>query len=498
MTSNNTWLASQIVYEIFPERFAIGKPYTSATKLALPAYHRAVDYVTREWNELPVNPPMGKDYFGGDIYGVIDRLVYLQELGVTTLFLTPIFLAPSNHKYDATDFFTIDEQFGGEQALIELIKQLKQREMHLFLDLAMNHISDMHPWFLAAKRKEILYRDFFTFKKDENYLCWQDFRQMPELNLSNEELQCILFRAPDSVLQKYLEMGVDGFRFDTAYDVGIPIISAIRQDLKQRYPDAIMIGEVLNYAREWIDQSNKYHGVMNYYFHGALYSWLQGNISSVQMNYIAEEYYRDYGKNGAINSWNILSSHDTPRLRNLLADDKQRKLAVVAQFTLPGIPFIYYGEEIGMAGGEDPDNRRPMIWDENQWDKETLAFYRMVIAIRKSRTELQSGDFEILGHKMSSNVLAFLRHTEKPGEVAIIAINKSAFHLRERLFIPYSHLYVGLRLKDLLSDNLTEVQIGGSIDLDIPPYSSVILVPDDTQFTNYKFYKPRNLLPADL
>lgn len=497
MTCNNIWLATQIVYEIFPERFAIGGPHTSATKLALPAYHRAVDYVTRDWNELPVNPSMGKDFFGGDIYGIIDRLDYLQELGVTTLFLTPIFFAPSNHKYDATDFFTIDEHFGGEQALIELIKQLKQRKMHLFLDIAMNHISDIHPWFLAAKRNEQPFKSFFTFKQDGSYLCWHDFRHMPELNLVNEEVQRILFSDPASVLQKYLEMGVDGFRFDAANDVGMYIIRTIRQALQQRFPDAIMIGEVTNYAGEWIDESDKYHGVMNYYFHGALYAWLQGNISSIQMNYIVEEYYCGYGKEGAIYSWNILSSHDTPRLRNFLADEKQRKLAVVAQFTLPGIPFIYYGEEIGMAGGGDPDCRRPMTWDEKQWDKETFDFYRKLIAIRKSRTELQSGSFVMLGHKMSSDVLAFLRHTEKPSEVTVIVINKSGLHLKEKLFIPYSHLYVQLRLKDLLSGDLTKVQIG-SIDLDIPPHSAVILVPDDTQFLDYNFFKPRNLLSADL
>jgi glycosidase len=323
---------------------------------------------------------------------------------------------------------------------------------------------------------------------------WHGYRPFAELNLENKELQGKLFRNYDSVLQKYLRMEVDGFRFDAANDVGLPIIHKIRQALRQKYPNAIMIGEVTNFAGAWIDQNDQYHGVMNYYFHGALFDWLQGHISSMQMNYSAEEYYRGYGKEGAINSWNILSSHDTPRLRNYLADEKQRKLAVVAQFTLPGVPFIYYGEEIGMAGGGDPDNRRTMIWDEKQWDKDIFEFYRKLIAIRKSRAELQCGDFVMLGHKMTSDVLAFLRHTEEPGEVAIIVINRSGLPVREKLFIPYSHLYVDLRLKDLLSDNLTKVQTGGAVDLDIPAHTAVILVPDDTEFIDYRFYKPRNLL----
>jgi alpha-glucosidase len=498
-TDINSWLASQIVYEIFPERFAIGKSKTPEEKLAMKCYESYdPPYETRGWDQLPVNPSKGWDFFGGDLYGIVDHLDYLQELGVTTLFMTPIFSSPSNHKYDTTDFFTIDEQFCGKEALIELIKQLKQRDMHLFLDIAMNHVRDTHQWFLDAKRNKKPKRDFFTFGQGGSYLCWHDFRHQPELNLVNETLQGKLFRDSNSALQQYLDMGVDGFRFDAANDVGMPIINKIREALRQRFPNAVMIGEVTNFAGEWIDQNDKYHGVMNYYFHGALYAWLQGNISSTQLNYCVEEYYRGYGKKGAIYSWNILSSHDTPRLRNFLADKKQRKLAVVAQFTLPGVPFIYYGEEIGMAGEGDPDCRRPMIWDENQWDKEIFDFYRHLIAIRKSRAELQYGDFVMLGHKLSTDALAFLRHTEKPDEAAIIVINNSGMHLKQKLFVPCAHIYHQLRLKDLLSGDTTEVQIGGGIDLDIPPYTAVILVPDDTKFVDYKFFKPRNLLLSDL
>lgn len=492
--NNNLWLSSQVVYEIFPERFAIGKNLTSQNKLAQPAYHRAVDYVTRNWGELPVNPSWGKDFFGGDLYGIIDRLDYLQELGITTLFLTPIFFAPSNHKYDTIDFFTVDEHFGGDAALKELIKELHQRNMYLFLDIAFNHISDIHPWFLAAKRNERPFKYFFTFKNETEYECWRNFFQMPELNLMDEGLQGILFRNCNSVLQKYLSMGVTGFRFDVAVDVGKGIIAEIRKALHQKYPNAIMIGEVMNYAGDWIDETTKYHGVMNYYFHDALFSWLQNKISSLQMNYAAEEYYRGYGEEGAIYSWNILSSHDTPRLHNMLSNKRQRQLAVIAQFTLPGVPFIYYGEEIGMEGGADPDCRRPMIWDENRWDEKTFELYKKLIAIRKSHPELQSGNFVMLGHKMSGNALAFLRYTDKINEVAIIVINNGHTPIKERLFTPHSHLYHNLPLKELLFNRLKIKMQAGNIDLDIPAYSAVILVPDDTEYKDYRFFKERNLI----
>lgn len=496
---NNSWLASQIIYEIFPERFAIGQPYTSETKLALKSYDklynhgRANDYEKRSWNELPVNPSDGKDFFGGDINGIIDHLDYLQELGITTLFLTPIFFAPSNHKYDTTDFFTVDEHFGGEKSLIKLIEELKKRGMYLFLDIAFNHISDIHPWFICAKYDVRPFRYFFKFNKNGNYECWYDFRQMPELNLLDENLQDILFRNNDSVLQKYLNMGVDGFRFDAATAVGLNIIRIIRKTLQEKYPHAVMIGEVTNFAGDWINEHEKYHGVMNYYFHSSLFSWLRGDISALQMNYAAEEYYRGYGKKGSIYSWNILSSHDTSRLRNMLSNEKQRQLAVIAQFTLPGVPFIYYGEEIGMEGGADPDCRRPMIWDENRWDKNTFNLYKKLIAIRKSHPELQFGDFVMLGHKLSANALIFLRYTDKINEVAIIVINNNKLPIIEKLFTPHSHLYHDLPLKDLLNNCPKLKMQGGNIDLNVPPYSAVILVPDDTQFKDYKFFKERNL-----
>src|SRR5437867_12330416 len=132
------WMSEQIVYQIFPERFAIGRPHTSESKLALPEYQQG-DFTQRRWDELPETPPRGKDFFGGDLRGIIDHLDYIQDFGATCLYLTPVFIAPSNHKYDTTDFFTIDPQFGGEPAFRELVSELKRRGMRLILDAVFNH-----------------------------------------------------------------------------------------------------------------------------------------------------------------------------------------------------------------------------------------------------------------------------------------------------------------------------------------------------------------------
>ncbi|NTU42156.1 MAG: hypothetical protein HGA78_03720, partial [Nitrospirales bacterium] len=377
------------------------------------------------------------------------------------------------------------------------------------------------------KLNRYLLEAFYPEETPMSYQSWRGYKHMPELNLENEELQGFLFRNKNSVLQKYLSMEVDGFRFDAANDLGRRAIRNIREALKDKFPHAVFIGEVTNYGGDWIDKENKYHGVMNYYFHGALTAWVFGCISSLQMNYMVDEYYKGYGEEGARCSWNILSSHDTPRLKTMLdKDDKARELAVVAQFTLPGVPFIYYGEEIGMEGGPDPDCRRPMVWEEEKWDKKTWNFYKALITIRKSRRELREGKCVMLSHKMMPNfimkpgceceadVLAFLRYTEKINQISLVVLNRSQSYFIGKLFIPHSHLYDGLHLKDKLQEELNslslkdkppqgsphqtpfhvhEMKTGGGIDLTIPGRSAVILVTDDTQYRDYKFYKPRNL-----
>jgi glycosidase len=461
MHSDPLWMADQITYQIFPDRFAIGKPHTSETKLKLPEYHIG-DMTTRRWDELPENPSRGKDFFGGDLAGICDKLDYIQDLGATCVYLTPIFISPSNHKYDTTDFFTVEPQFGGEAALRRLISELKRRKMRLILDAVFNHVSDTHPWHPKYTTGEY----------------WRGFHGMPELDLANPELREILL----SVLKKYNDMGVDGWRFDVAVDVGLPFVRAMRE----RFPDAVLLGEVMCFAGEWC---RGFTGVMNYYFRDAVLGWLRDEVSTRQVQHVASDYATGYGHTGATCSWNMLSSHDTPRLRNTIQDSALRKLAIVAQFTLPGVPFIYYGEEIGMDGAGDPDCRRPMIWDEKRWDRDTLAFYKKLIEIRQSHAALRTGKMTML----ESDALVFLRHADKLNETAIVAINNSTQPYRQIVFTPHSHLYHALPMRNLLDPSQTVAMEAGNIKIELPARSAGIFVPDDTRIPNYRFFKARNL-----
>lgn len=489
----------QIVYQIFPERFAIGGGLSSQQKLAIPAYQQAA-YRLCQWDEpvLPVDEDerrsalrqAGKTFYGGDLAGVSDRLDYLQQLGVTTLYFTPLFEAPSNHKYDAVTFDRIDPMFGGEAALTQLLQHLQQRQMGLIMDAAFNHVSDQHPWFKAAQAGQSPWRDWFLGETADDgshqFHYWWGFRHMPELNLAHPGLQEQLMQ----VLRHYLDMGIQGWRFDTGQDIGLPFVARMRRALHD-FPQAELLGELMNYAGDWIGPQ-AFTGIMNYYQRTALLAWLDGRIGSRQAHIALREGYAGHGHAGSLRSWNMLASHDTPRLRHLLPDWHDRQLALVAQFALPGIPVIYYGEENGMDGGPDPDCRRPMQWDEAHWDWPVRQFYQQLIQLRQQHPALWQGRMQVLGDRLDhGDALIWLRHTGRPGESALIVLNRGHHALDAQLMLPDSHLYSTVPLLDALGNGQPARVDGGLIRLQVPARCAAIFLPHEP-VSNYRYFKARN------
>ncbi|WP_288842641.1 alpha-amylase family glycosyl hydrolase [uncultured Deefgea sp.] len=482
--------ASQIVYQIFPERFAIGGGLSSAEKLAHAAYD-GPNIAKRDWDDSTLNQPWGQQFFGGDLAGIADKIDYLLDLGVTGVYLTPIFSAPSNHKYDATDFFTIDAMFGGETALLRLIDTLHQQGMNLTLDAVLNHVSELHPWFLAAQQGDPSKRDWFTFLADGRYLCWQDYGLMPELNLANPAVRDVLYRQPNSVVQYWLSRGIDNWRFDVAQDVGIPVAQEMAALVGNVYPEAGLLGELNGFSGGWFQAGAGYSGMMNYWYRTAILAWLAGEIDGVQMNAAIQDARDAYGLEGLLCSWNMLSSHDTPRLITTVGNLHDAQLAMAMQFTLPGIPLVYYGEEIGMQGGADPDCRRPMRWNEADWNHAQRAWVKQLIAIRQQNTALQYGDVIVLGHRLAGNTMVFLRFTDVPGVAALVVVNLADTPLASRLLIPYSHWYDGVPLRDALGGAPDCKMQAGSVLLQLPA-RSVAIYQAFEPYQNYTFFKPRN------
>jgi alpha-glucosidase len=198
---------------------------------------------------------------------------------------------------------------------------------------------------------------------------------------------------------------------------------------------------------------------------------------------------RDASREGILSSWNMLSSHDTPRLANLLPQAWQRWLALVLQFTTPGVPVVYYGEEVGMQGGFDPDCRRPMLWDASDWSPETVGWYRTLIELRRTRRELREGCFIALSHVLNTETVAFIRHTDVPQEVSLVAVNPSDKPFKAVLLLPYPHLYHDLPLRDALGSHSHLKMGAGSVDVEVAPRSAAVWVPDDSRYRNYTFFK---------
>ena len=478
------------VYMIFIDRFAIGDGKTSAERFKDPAFK--LEYFLRDWSEPPETPPKGRDYFGGNLQGIIDRLDYLKELGVDIIYLTPIFKGGSNHKYDVSDHSEIDPMFGDFATLALLINGCERRGMQIVLDIVVNHVGDTHSWFVAAKEGDANLRDYFYFREDGSYSCWWDFRHLPELNIENPELRAYFYKNRDSILKRYLDLGIAGWRFDTAPDLGLPYTQDMRRELESSHPDSLLLGELTCFASAWVGDGTAFHGATNYVQRDALLHWLRGMIESQKLQSLLRRSYEGYGHDAALCSWNIISSHDQPRLRRMLPDRRQRQLLQILQFTLPGCPTIYYGDEIGMDGGPDPDCRRPMIWDENRWDREELAFYQRLAAIRRERPELRHGRFELISDQTADpELLLFLRHTDVPEEVCLIAINAGNAEYRQLVLLPYAHFYDGVRLQNLLGSEAALRINTGFVQLNIPAHGAVILAPQADQFNFFRFYKPR-------
>ena len=235
--------------------------------------------------------------------------------------------------------------------------------MELTLDAVLNHVSDQHPWFEAARAGDPRWREWFTFLDDGRYLCWQGHGHLPELRLDHPAVQARLFRDTDSLVQHWLALGVDHWRFDVAQDLGLAVARELVAAVRPRFPQARLLGELVGFPGDWLADPAGFDGMMNYWTRTVVLGWLRGEIGARQAHAALRDTLQRCGLAGLLRSWNMLSSHDTPRLVTALGSPARARLAQLLQFTLPGIPLVYYGEELGLEGAADPGCRATMPWD---------------------------------------------------------------------------------------------------------------------------------------
>ncbi|MDR3051817.1 MAG: glycoside hydrolase family 13 protein [Oscillospiraceae bacterium] len=377
------WAKGVVYYQIFPDRYAVGNP-----KKALHAYE--------PWESVPT----AQNFLGGDLAGIRARLPYLADLGIGCLYLTPIFRADYNHKYATIDYYSIDPDFGTEEDLRALVQGAHALGMRVLLDGVFNHTGVHFPPFEDVLRKGEAseYKDWFYASgfpltmQPLNYACVGDYAYMPKLRTGHPQVRDMIL---DVMLHWIRRAGIDGWRLDVADEVDGCTWHFIRMRLKDAYPDALLLGETWGDAARLVADGTQMDSAMNYLFRSAMVDgFAKRRLTVSQLDERLQRMLMKYPDAINLGMYNCLGSHDTPRFLTEADGDVQRvKLAVAFQMLFPGSPAIYYGDEVGMAGYNDPDCRAGMIWRQQDQNLQLLAWHRQLIALRQKSAALRLGDF---------------------------------------------------------------------------------------------------------
>ena len=586
LTSVPEWAKKVVWYQIFPERFCNGDrsndPTLDDMKGAWP-YVQPKNWKTHpwtsDWYKLQPWEETGEGFYwnaglrryGGDLQGVLDKLDYLQELGINAIYLNPIFESPSLHKYDASMYHHIDNNFGpnpdrdreiwdqedpgnsstwkwttADSLFLQLIKECHNRNIKIIIDGVFNHVGTTFWAFqdLLKNQEKSLYKDWFTVKKWDNpdtpenefdYECWYGTKDLPEFREDENGLVDVVKNHIHEIVKRWMDPnqdgdpldGIDGWRLDVAEKVNIKFWKKFRTWVKSINPDAYITGEL--WWEDWQNnemvnpapwlQGDAFDAVMNYRFANAVKEFVidvKNKISIQEFVDSLNSYMHDYPKDNVYVLQNLMDSHDVDRLSSQIInpdnwydheanpaqnpDYKVRKpnnkelsiqrFIVGIQMTLPGAPMIYYGDEAGMWGGDDPDCRKPMVWpdlnyepeishpfnkprpkDEVSFNQNLFGWYKKLINIRKDNPVLALGDINFFLIDNKNKVLGYERTLD--GKKMFIILNNqnksTEFKLNLNKMLPD-----GNTLKDMIDEKTFNVE-DGIIDLPLEPYQILIL-----------------------
>jgi len=407
LPSEIPWVEDAVFYQIFPDRFANGDPSNDGPNV-------------KAWDTQPT-PETWRIRLGGDLAGIRKHLDHLSELGVNAIYLNPIFDSLSNHGYDTNDYLKVDLRFGSNEDLKNLVKEAHRRHIRVILDAVFNHSSPEFFAFqdLREKGEASAYKDWYfpltypisTAEGQQTYRTFAGVPTMPKLNQDNPATRDYFTKVGVHWIQ---DAGIDGWRLDVADAVSQDFWRHFRTAIKGAKKDAYIVGEAWGDAHEYL-QGDQHDAVMNYRWRKAILDFLaERALTPRDFAHTLDLIRGDYPDAVQNQMFNLLGSHDTWRLRTSMKGDIPReRLAVLLQFTLPGTPSIYYGDEIGMEGGREPLSRGPMVWDRDKWDTRTFAFYQALIKLRKDHPCLRRGDFRLLRTDATDGIFAFERRSGK-------------------------------------------------------------------------------------
>lgn len=496
------WFGEGITYQVFPDRFYRDKNSE---------YVKMDDrWMHDSWDELPVYLPdaygeiRNNDFFGGTLQGIEEKLPYLKQLGVRTIYLNPIFEASSNHRYDTADYKKVDPYLGTQEDFVSLCAAARRQGMRIVLDGVFSHTGFHSRYFNgrgtydelgAYQSQQSKYASWYDFQKwPDVYSSWWGIYTLPQVNEMNDSYLDFIIRNEDSVIKHWLRLGASGWRLDVADELPDAFIEELTRAVKSVKEDAIVIGEV------WEDASNKIaysqrrryflgkelDSVMNYPLRNAIIAFLRGS-SACEFAETIEALQENYPKHAFYNLMNLVGTHDTERILTILgatieeceagtaaqasmqltgerlAQAKRRlKLAAVLQFTMPGSPTIYYGDEIGMQGFRDPLCRKPFAWGHE--DAEISAVYQRLCQIRNASMALKRGQLRFLDGEDS--VLGFVRSFGQ--ETLYVFVNRG--DTAQEIVLEEACV------RDLLSDTVfDETDVYGDLTMLLAPETAYVL-----------------------
>ena len=457
------WIMGGAFYHIFVDRFR--KHGERPLK---------IDAVARgDWDGVPVYKPdengeiRNNDFYGGNLDGVIEKLPYLSELGITCIYLSPIFEAGSNHKYDTADYSKIDPSFGDEKAFTRLCEEAKKLGIRVICDGVFNHTGSDSVYFNRLKNygesgayqtKSSPYYEWYSFSEwPDKYDAWWGIKTLPQVKKNSESFKSFI-TGESGILQKWMSLGALGWRLDVADELSENFLCELRKTVKRENPDALIIGEVWEDASNKIAYGNRRHyfegmeldSVMNYPFKDAIISFVKNGIAE-NIRETVESVCENYPKPSLDCLMNILGTHDTERILTVLGgvsyasrDEKAEAklsepershaktllaLASLLQFALPGVPSVYYGDEAGLEGYEDPFNRRCYPWDSE--DKELVEWYRELLGVRRDCAAFAGGAYRTL--RADNGVFTFTRikNCVKATVIVNMSFDELTFELSE-------------------------------------------------------------------
>ena len=447
-----TWFGKGVMYHIFVDRFCCGQGETAVRSDAEmnPDWENGIP----QYAPYPGAPVSNNVFFGGNLWGVAQKLDYLQDLGVRVIYLSPVFKAYSNHKYDTGDYECVDEMFGGDAAFEHLICQAKKRDIRIILDGVFNHTGDDSRYFNrygkydgqgAYQSSDSPYADWYSFRTyPDEYDCWWGIPILPRLNHSNQACRTY-FTGEQGIARKYVKLGISGWRLDVADELSDEFLDEFRTAVKQQSNgECVVIGEVWENAADKIAYSKRRRylsgkqldSVMNYPVRNGILDFIRYRDAQ-GLYHVLTELYSSYPEQVCHALMNLVGTHDTERILTMLGSTEEDldqtneqlaayrlqpeqrkeavklvKIAAALQYTVFGIPSLYYGDELGMEGARDPFCRMPMPWHEIHlpWRAELLAYYKQLGELRMQHPALDKGAFEILYHDESC--IAFSRKAQ--------------------------------------------------------------------------------------